>query len=110
MNYNLNDLNQISEQSNFYKNNKKLLIYQHNTIGYESIWIELTYPNNKQILFCSFYRNQLYNPHIDNNIPSSAILLYFYYFSLEIQEAKKLSPHIIIGDFNCQHVVWGATY
>src|ERR1700733_12919277 len=86
---------------------------QFDLFGYESCWIIVSCPlNSKPIIFCSFYRNLSYsNVYYDeydyNNCDTYQNIFNLKMFEYELSEAKKISPHIVIGgDWNAHNPVW----
>ncbi|ETO06867.1 hypothetical protein RFI_30525, partial [Reticulomyxa filosa] len=91
--------------------------YKFDMLGYESCWIEVSYPGqNKPLLFCSIYRNIQKHEVIlqedtkenkEDSIPFNNQAFYLCDFEKELSAAKKISDNIIIGgDWNAHHPAW----
>lgn len=83
-------------------------------LGYESCWVEISHPNQKQpILFCSLYRN-VQNQRVvfgdeENSIKQlfSGQIFDLEAFEQELKFALQVSQHILIGgDWNAHHPAW----
>ncbi|ETO12526.1 hypothetical protein RFI_24849 [Reticulomyxa filosa] len=84
--------------------------YKFDMMGYESCWIEISYPGqNKPLLFCSIYRNiQKYEVNSEEDRSTfNNKAFYLREFEKELVAARKISDHIIIGgDWNAHHPAW----